>query len=69
VVLEVRSHKVPFILEDGQIIGRVIYEQLTDVPDHLYGSGIGSSTQHPIGSDLVASAFPGVASRPALAGC
>jgi hypothetical protein len=28
--------------------------------------GIGSSTQHPIGSDLVASAFPGVASRPAL---
>ncbi|MEJ2117249.1 MAG: 2'-deoxycytidine 5'-triphosphate deaminase, partial [Alphaproteobacteria bacterium] len=28
VVLEVRSHKVPFILEDGQIVGRVIYEQL-----------------------------------------
>jgi dCTP deaminase len=45
VVLEVRSHKVPFILEDGQIIGRVIYEQLTDVPDHLYGSGIGSNYQ------------------------
>ena len=45
VVLEVRSHKVPFILEDGQIIGRVIYEQLTHVPDHLYGSGIGSNYQ------------------------
>jgi dCTP deaminase len=45
VVLEVRSHKVPFILEDGQIIGRVIYEQLTDVPDHLYGTGIGSNYQ------------------------
>jgi dCTP deaminase len=45
VVLEVRSHKVPFILEDGQIIGRVIYEQLTHVPDHLYGTGIGSNYQ------------------------
>ncbi len=45
VVLEVRSHKVPFILEDGQIIGRVIYEQLTEVPDHLYGEGIGSNYQ------------------------
>jgi MFS family permease len=28
--------------------------------------GLGSSTQHPIGSDLVASAFPGSAARPAL---
>ena len=27
VVLEVRSHKVPFILEDGQIIGRLVYER------------------------------------------
>jgi dCTP deaminase len=45
VVLEVRSHKVPFLLEDGQIIGRVIYEQLTELPDHVYGSGIGSNYQ------------------------
>ncbi len=28
--------------------------------------GVGSSTQHPIGSDLVASAFPGNSARPAL---
>lgn len=28
--------------------------------------GLGSSTQHPIGSDLVAGAFPGNAARPAL---
>ncbi len=28
--------------------------------------GLGSSVQHPIGSDLVASAFPGIAARPAL---
>ncbi len=45
VVLEVRSHKVPFILEDGQIVGRVIYERLTETPDHLYGAGIGSNYQ------------------------
>ncbi len=44
-VLEVRSHKVPFILEDGQIIGRLIYEQLTEVPDQVYGQGIGSHYQ------------------------
>jgi dCTP deaminase len=45
VVLEVRSHKVPFILEDGQIVGRVIYEQLTEVPDKIYGEGLGSHYQ------------------------
>jgi dCTP deaminase len=45
VVLEVRSHKVPFFLEDGQIVGRVMYEQLTRVPDTLYGMGIGSHYQ------------------------
>ncbi|PCJ70356.1 MAG: 2'-deoxycytidine 5'-triphosphate deaminase [Rhodobiaceae bacterium] len=44
-VLEVRSHDVPFILEHGQIIGRLIYERLTDEPTELYGQGIGSSYQ------------------------
>lgn len=45
VVLEVRSHKVPFILEDGQIIGRLIYERLSAVPETLYGQGLGSNYQ------------------------
>ena len=36
-VLEMRSHDVPFILEDGQIIGRLVYERLTDAPTELYG--------------------------------
>jgi dCTP deaminase len=36
-VLEVRSHEVPFILEDGQIIGRLVYEPLTERPDRVYG--------------------------------
>ena len=44
-VLEVRSHEVPFILEDGQIIGRLVYETLTETPDEVYGAGIGSNYQ------------------------
>ena len=44
-VLEVRSHKVPFVLEDGQIIGRLIYERLTEAPERLYGRDLGSHYQ------------------------
>jgi dCTP deaminase len=44
-VLEVRSHDVPFILEHGQIIGRLVYERLTDRPAALYGAGLGSNYQ------------------------
>ena len=44
-VLEVRSHTVPFILEDGQIIGRLVYEPLTSTPSRLYGAGLGSHYQ------------------------
>lgn len=45
VVLEVRSHKVPFILEDGQIIGRLIYERMIETPDMIYGQGLKSNYQ------------------------
>ena len=41
-VLEVRSHEVPFLIEDGQIVGRLAYERLAAVPDTLYGQGVGS---------------------------
>jgi dCTP deaminase len=44
-VLEVRSLDIPFIMEDGQIVGRLVYDKLTDVPDTLYGQGIGSHYQ------------------------
>ncbi|MBI5875703.1 MAG: 2'-deoxycytidine 5'-triphosphate deaminase [Deltaproteobacteria bacterium] len=44
-VLEVRSHEVPFILEDGQIVGRLIYERLLAAPQKIYGKNIGSSYQ------------------------
>ena len=44
-VLEVRCHEAPFALEDGQIVGRLVYEQMADVPDALYGVGIASNYQ------------------------
>ncbi|MGC2413489.1 MAG: 2'-deoxycytidine 5'-triphosphate deaminase [Stellaceae bacterium] len=44
-VLEVRSHEVPFLIEHGQIIGRLVYERLIARPDRLYGGAIGSSYQ------------------------
>jgi dCTP deaminase len=44
-VLEVRSHEVPFILEHGQIIGRLVFERLTEPPPEVYGQGIGSNYQ------------------------
>ena len=44
-VLEVRSHDVPFVLEDNQRVGRLVYQRLTAVPDQLYGQEIGSNYQ------------------------
>ena len=44
-VLEVRSRDVPFVLEDGQIVGRLVYERMSDVPATLYGAGAGSNYQ------------------------
>jgi dCTP deaminase len=45
-VLEVRSHEVPFLLEDRQVVGRLVFERLLSAPDKVYGQGIGSSYQH-----------------------
>jgi dCTP deaminase len=44
-VLEVRAHEVPILLEDRQIVGRLVYHRMADVPDKLYGQQIGSSYQ------------------------
>jgi dCTP deaminase len=44
-VLEVRSHDVPFLLEHGQTVGRLVYERLTHLPDRIYGQDIGSNYQ------------------------
>jgi dCTP deaminase len=44
-VLEVRCHEAPFVLEHGQIVGRLVYEHMDRVPDQLYGAGIASNYQ------------------------
>jgi len=45
-VLEVRSRDVPFLLEDGQPVGRLVYEKLAGAPDALYGGDATSNYQH-----------------------
>lgn len=44
-VLEVRAHESPFALEHGQVVGRLVYERMADIPDQLYGAGIASNYQ------------------------
>jgi dCTP deaminase len=44
-VLEVRSYEVPFVLEHGQLVGRLAYERLIATPSVLYGQGAKSSYQ------------------------
>ncbi|MEN0041510.1 MAG: 2'-deoxycytidine 5'-triphosphate deaminase [Pseudomonadota bacterium] len=44
-VLEVRSHEVPFILEHGQTVGRLVYERMQERPQALYGADLGSNYQ------------------------
>ncbi len=44
-VLEVRCHEAPFALGHGQIVGRLVYERMQEVPEVLYGTGLGSNYQ------------------------
>ncbi|MGC6485204.1 MAG: 2'-deoxycytidine 5'-triphosphate deaminase [Candidatus Puniceispirillales bacterium] len=45
-VLEVRSHDVPFLIEEGQTVCRLVYEPLSETPPQLYGAaGSGSHYQ------------------------
>jgi dCTP deaminase len=44
-VLEVRCHEAPFVLEHGQIVGRLVYERMDQVPTQIYGAGIASNYQ------------------------
>jgi dCTP deaminase len=45
-VLEVRAHEVPFLIEHGQLVGRLNYMPLLSRPNKIYGTNIGSSYQH-----------------------
>ncbi|HTQ75688.1 MAG TPA: 2'-deoxycytidine 5'-triphosphate deaminase [Burkholderiales bacterium] len=44
-VLEVRSFEMPFVIEHGQVVGRLVYERLTAPPSRLYGATVKSSYQ------------------------
>jgi len=44
-VLEVRCHEAPFVLEHGQVVGRLVYEGMTEVPNVLYGADMKSNYQ------------------------
>ncbi|ARE38895.1 Deoxycytidine triphosphate deaminase [Rhodovulum sp. P5] len=44
-VLEVRCHEAPFVLEHGQVVGRLVYERMAARPETLYGQGIASNYQ------------------------
>jgi dCTP deaminase len=44
-VLEVRAHEVPILLEDRQLVGKLVYHRMAQVPEKVYGAAIGSSYQ------------------------
>ena len=44
-VLEVRCHEAPFALEHGQVVGRLVYERMAEVPGVLYGADLKSNYQ------------------------
>lgn len=44
-VLEVRCHEAPFVLEHEQIVGRLVYERMSERPAALYGQDIKSNYQ------------------------
>ena len=44
-VLEVRCHEAPFVLEHGQVVGRLVYEAMAEPPTQLYGADIASNYQ------------------------
>ncbi|QOL80317.1 2'-deoxycytidine 5'-triphosphate deaminase [Pseudooceanicola spongiae] len=44
-VLEVRCHEAPFVLEHGQVVGRLVFERMAERPEMLYGTGIASNYQ------------------------
>ena len=44
-VLEVRCHEAPFVLEHGQVVGRLVYERMQERPETLYGQAIKSNYQ------------------------
>ena len=51
-VLEVRSHDVPFLIEQGQTVCRLVYEPMANIPKHLYGESSGTNNYQAQGLKL-----------------
>ncbi len=45
-VLEIRSHDVPFLIEDGQILFRLVLNKNSAIPHKTYGDGVCSHYQN-----------------------
>ena len=45
-VLEVRPHDVPFLVEDGQILFRLVFDRNFQVPAQIYGKALNSNYQY-----------------------
>lgn len=45
VVLEIRNHDVPFLIEDGHPLFRLVFFRNSERPSKLYGQGMGSNYQ------------------------
>ena len=44
-VLEVRCHETPFILRHGQVVGRLVFEDMLEAPEVVYGRDSGANYQ------------------------
>ena len=40
-----RCHEAPFVLEHGQVVGRLVYERMAEPPTQLYGADLASNYQ------------------------
>ena len=45
-VLEIKTYEVPFTIEDGQNVARLIFEKLSNIPKKTYGNRIKSNYQN-----------------------
>ena len=45
-VLEIKTYEVPFAIQDGQSVARLMFEKLAKIPDKIYGDSIKSNYQN-----------------------
>ena len=45
-VLEIKTYEVPFMIENGQNVARLMFEKLSNIPKKIYGKSISSNYQN-----------------------